>query len=346
MRIFVIGSYIETINSEDAFTKFCREFGKCLAMKNIQLILCSPFEKSVDYEIVKGIREAKKQNLSIDIHYPKLKDVEEKWDILLKDLHSTIKINKFGHQAPSTDDKDAIKYSWLYCQIQGISDADFVLCIGGKVEGASNLLLRIAEAQGKEIIPLPKFGGVGEAFFDRKHYQVKDFWGTDNLAEFNSCNSPSRIANILVDFPKDKNYEEIKKIKESPTFFISYSRSKPAEADYVEMILRRRNLTVVRDETDISASDDIPNSIKENIYKSDVFIAIWCKEYACSPWCYDELSIALKTHTVKEKALWIIKLDDTRMIHPKARSRVHYDVRTREELEGRILNLLGRLNTP
>jgi len=43
-------------------------------------------------------------------------------------------------------------------------------------------------------------------------------------------------------------------------FFISYPRTRPAEADYVETVLRRQNMLVFRDETDFSARHEIPRS--------------------------------------------------------------------------------------
>lgn len=98
---------------------------------------------------------------------------------------------------------------------------------------------------------------------------------------------------------------------------------------------------MIRDETDISAGEDIPNAIKENIKKADVFIAIWCREYACSPWCFDELNIALESLNKDDNSLWIFRTDKTRMLPPNARKLLWYDTETREEIEGRILTLLG-----
>ncbi|PHN00708.1 toll/interleukin-1 receptor domain-containing protein [Flavilitoribacter nigricans] len=104
--------------------------------------------------------------------------------------------------------------------------------------------------------------------------------------------------------------------------------------------MRRRNHIVLRDEKEFKPGTDIPNSIKENIFRSNIFIAIWCKEYACSPWCFDELNLALDRLEQKKVPMWIICVDDTRMVPPKARDLLHYKVRSREELEGKILHLL------
>jgi hypothetical protein len=84
------------------------------------------------------------------------------------------------------------------------------------------------------------------------------------------------------------------KKEEPPKFFVSYAKDRPAEADFVEMSLRRRGLTVLRDERDFGAGLPLPSEIKDYISRSDIFIAIWCKEYARSPWCFDELDLALE----------------------------------------------------
>lgn len=352
MRVFIIGQKIINDNNSNEFCDFCQELGKGFANKNIDLIVCSPFPNSADAEIVKGIKNNATNYISLEIHYPDAEDIEEHWHDLLEDLDEKMKIVKIRHQAPyvkdwktpSKDEIQTIKYAWLYSQIQAINNSDFVVVIGGKLEGASNLLVRIAEAQGKRIIPLSKFGGVGKYFFERTKYQLSDFWGHSNCNEFKAGNNPLKIVDIIAENPKDEKFENIKQGNNKPTFFISYSKKKPSDADYIEMLLRRRNLDVIRDETFIQSSEDIPNAIKENICKSDVFIALWCQEYACSPWCFDEFSIALESHQKPDKALWIIRTDKTRMVHPKARKLLWYDADNREAIEGKILSLLSGLN--
>ncbi len=108
----------------------------------------------------------------------------------------------------------------------------------------------------------------------------------------------------------------------------------------IRMILRRRNYTVLRDNNDFTPSENISSAIKERIHKAHVFIAVWCREYACSPWCFDELSIALKSHVKEGRELWIFNLDQTRMVHPDARNLLSYSIKSREELSGKIADLL------
>ena len=124
--------------------------------------------------------------------------------------------------------------------------------------------------------------------------------------------------------------------------FISYARKRPAEADYVETILRRRNIPVYRDESDFGAGKNIPIQIEENLYRSNIFIAVYCAEYACSPWCFDELELALELKEKGKIQIWILCVDDTRVVSKKAREIINYRVNSREEIEGKILDLIGK----
>lgn len=345
MRLFIIGSIVtESSITPAGFARFCNGFGERLAGKNITLVLCSPYPDSADYEIMRGIKKAKNTKLSIELYYPQTPEIENSWNDHLEDLDQSIKLTKFRQEAPAINDLNAFKYSWLFCQIQAIANVDFVVVIGGKIAGSSNFLIRIADTKEKEIIPLQKFGGVGASFFEKKRYQLLDSWGNEIMEQFYKSADPKAIVDIIVDKTQSKKSKIIKTNKKNLTFFISYPRDRPSEADFIEMILRRRNYIVFRDDTDISASEDVPNAIKENIHKADVFIAVWCKEYACSPWCFDELNIALGTHQKDGKPLWIFRVDKTRVVPPGARKMLWYNTETREEIEGRIVSLLEQKN--
>ena len=111
-------------------------------------------------------------------------------------------------------------------------------------------------------------------------------------------------------------------------------------ADPIELILRRRGITLFRDESDFKAGSNIPIKIQEEIFKADTFIAVWCKDYACSPWCMDEIEMALDR--IDSINLWIICVDKTRIVPKRARDLLNYPVHNREELEGILLKLLSK----
>lgn len=118
------------------------------------------------------------------------------------------------------------------------------------------------------------------------------------------------------------------------------ARKRPHEADYIETLLRRRNISVFRDESEFGAGEDIPIQIEEHIHRANTFIAVYCTEYACSPWCYDELELALDLREKNQIDIWLICVDDTRIVSKRARNLMFYKTHSREDIEGKILKLI------
>jgi hypothetical protein len=338
MRLFFIGSVREEKTEE--IKAFCRRLGIFLAAYHAEVLLCSPFDDSVDYHIIRGIEMAERVNIRIELHYPKTSTIENFWDRELESLSLRGKISRYHYDPASNEEGKVGPYGWLFAQLMAVQKADFVIILGGKLDGSANLLCRIADSQSRKIIPFARFGGAGEQFFFDMIYRLGDYWGEHTRELFHAADDPENIIEAIVNKPNDPRFEQTKTSKKRLRFFLSYAKDRPAEADFVEMLLRRRGHEVLRDETEFGAGRDILGSIKENIVKADVFIAIWCKEYACSPWCFDELSYALEGHQRGQKPLWIFRTDNTRMVHPLARTLLSYHTETREMLSGTIISLL------
>lgn len=340
MRVLILGSSnILSDKQKIEFETFCFKFGVELASYDIDLLLCSPFNDSADKFVFDGAFSSinyYKIVPNIELHYPTDEKTVLKWIEILGNDNPKIKHFKHPHE-PNT--KENLKFSWLYSQMQALEKADVIFVIGGKIDGSVNLLLRMAEAKDKNVIPIYAFEGQGLHFYRRNYYKLFDTWGED-LVLFGEKDKQELLIKTILEGPvlrkkpRDTNID--------PIFFLSYPRARPHDADFVEMQLRRRGYTIVRDENDINESTDITNAISENINKADVFIALWCKEYACSPWCFDELSIAVQKKSRDKYSIWILCLDDTRIVHPDARNLLHFKVKSREEIEGRVSLLLEK----
>lgn len=340
MRVLILGSSsILNDTKKIEFEIFCFKFGMLLTSYAIDLLLCSPYDDSADKFVFNGIFNPLADFSlvpNIELHYPKHENTILKWIELIGD--KGVKIQHFKHPYESNIEGN-LKFSWLYCQIQALEKADVVFVIGGKIDGSANLLLRMAEAQDKNVIPIYAFEGLGLHFYRRNYYKLSDTWGED-LALFGETDRQNVLIKTILEGPVLRKKNRDKSI--DPIFFLSYPRARPHEADFVEMQLRRRGYTVIRDENDINESTDITNAISENINKADVFISLWCKEYACSPWCFDELSIAVQKKSRDKYSIWILCLDETRIVHPEARNLLHFKVKSREEIEGRVALLLEK----
>lgn len=333
MKIMIIGGRTENNESWEEIKSACFEVGKVLRQKNHTLELCSPFEDSADYWVLKGYISDIYSNTIVNYHYVKLDLVEKQLQQLETEY---LKINKIPNIVDSREESKDMQYAWLLCQLEALECCQCVLAIGGKNTGSANMLLRFAESKRKLVIPFTIGAGAALQAYERREYQLRDRLGDAVLF----LNSMERIDYIIEKI--DEN--AIKKSKEigERKVFISYARKRPGEADYIETLLRRRNVSVFRDESEFGAGKDVPIQIEENIYKSNTFIAVYCTEYACSPWCHDELELALDLKEKGQLEIWILCVDETRIVSKRARNLVFYQVKSREEIEGRVISLLSR----
>ena len=311
-----------------------------LSRRGHEILVCSPFPDAADYYVLNGISKSiadgTVSQASVSIYYPDTPLTFDK----IKEISTTLgsaEFRKYPCPPPSGPESlEATQYSWLLAQLTALDASGAVIAIGGRPSGSLSLLLHLADARGKAVIPLTVLGGTALDYYNAHFWHLKDQLaeGLSVLAEIDFAPRLNEIMDsILIG----------KGPKGQGTFFISYARARPSEADYVETLLRRRNFTVFRDEKDFEPAADTQADIIKNIKKADVFIAIWCKEYACSPWCADELEMAINRHADEKTALWIFCVDDTRIVPKQARSLNYYRVKSREELEGKLLELLIRL---
>ena len=342
MRYFVIGGIIRPDpvlqDEKERLQNVCMCLGQALRDFGHTLVICSPFIDSADYWAFNGfVHDKPKDNNSIEFHYVDMETVRTEISNL-EPYTNSHRIAKIPYPPPSDNEQESSKYAWLLCQLQALESCQAIVAIGGKLNGSANMLLLFAEAKRKLILPFSFMGGAAGQSFHRRRYELEDKLGSGYI--------------LLQD---EKNLREVLKLSEEVyeshvnsvltgnplSFFISYARARPSEADYIETLLRRRNMQVFRDESDFGAGHAILTEINEAIYAANVFIVVWCVEYACSPWCFDELELALDRHDSGKMKLWIFCTDDTRIVPIRARNLICYPVRTREEIEGTILKLIN-----
>jgi len=335
MKIFIIGGLTEEIQ-DYKFKNACEEIGEKISKLGYSLVICSPYEDSADFWVLNGfIKATPSESQSIDIIHVDSNEINSKiTDIKNRIAHKNINIQPIITSSLKEDSS----YLWLLCQLQALETCQAVVSIGGKNNGAANMLLILAESKRKKILPFPFFGGAASLSYERIRYQLEDKMGAHHLKLLDE-NKVSESLELLNLHTSQSSISELK--IEKNTFFISYPKARPQEADKIENILRRRNLKVYRDESEFGAGKNILLEIEKNIRAANVFIATWCKEYACSPWCFDELELALDLSESQEMKVWIFNVDGTRLVPKRARNLLTYPIRTREELEGTLLQLLG-----
>lgn len=334
MKIFVIGGLVSrNSSSEELLTleRLSAKIGEMIVSHGHDLSACSPFSDSVDFHAVKAAVEIIGRNnyrTKVELHHPDNENIVVEIKKILSAGNSCLR--RYPH--PPLGD---IQYSWLFSQLKALDTANGIIALGGKSNGVAQLLLEFANVRDKAILPLKYMGGAAADFFDMNRWSI-----TDSLNEKVDCLNDSdlieEIPSLIEVLVNGRGRVGLQ------NFFISYSRDRPQEADYIEVLLNRRGLNVFRDEKDFEPSALVQSEIFKNIRNADVFIAVWCKEYACSPWCFDELEYALECKEGTELEIWLFVVDETRVVPPKARGLVYYKASTRTDIEGFVLNLLGR----
>lgn len=348
MKVFVIGGLVsrapESAAAEAAvLERTCRTLGIGLAAAGHEIVLCSPFEDAADIHVLRGAAASLEgRRAQVAFHYVDTAVVTQRLEAVVNELGLTC-VSRIPYPPPQEDNQQSRRYAWLLCQLNALESSHVTVALGGDPNGAANMLLLLADGKRKAVLPLAFMGGAAKLAFDRRRYELEDRLGTSavTLQREDGASHVSELVATMAQAAGSTNRSR----RESLSFFISYARDRQGEADYVETLLRRRNLRVFRDESDFGAGHAIPALIREAIFGANVFIALWSSEYACSPWCFDEIELALDRHSDGGLEIWILRVDATRIVPKRARDLVFHDVPNRAALEARIMDLLERHTT-
>lgn len=350
MKLFLIGGNAVSTDDPDfdAHSQCMRTaaaiIGESVASAGHELLVCSGFPGSADFEAVstamKVLIADGESPARIGFYYPKCPSVATQIEGILEPSCAS-NVSRFP-QAATLDDSGErpTVHDWLVAQLVAMENCNAVVALGGRADGAASVLLRLAESTGKPVLPFAFLGGAAEQSYQRLQYKLKDKLGEEVSALVDECQASSTVA-LAHALIEHRSFGS--KSVDKPKFFISYPRARPEEADFVEMVLRRRQYVVYRDERDFGPGQLLQGEIDDCIHQATVFIALWCQEFACSPWCFDELELALELQQTKGLDVWLLCLDDTRVVPKNARSIVSYPAKSRMELEGHVISLLERM---
>lgn len=348
MKILVLGGIpstqpLETADLSQMLRSAGMLLGQQIASAGRALVVCSPFDGSADVEVVKGWSSVARNDgsmSSLEFHYP---DAPGIYPAIAEFLgsHSITGANLYRH-AVSTSENGSINFpnSWLLAQLAAMERSHVIVALGGKHDGAANLLLQLATIRRIPVLPFGNLGGASLAYLERHRYQIMDCLGPDasHLDNISDRIAVMPMLDKLVGRDAGKSQRGPR-----PYFFISYPRDRPSEADHVETTLRRRGLDVFRDDHDFEAGREIEPEFRERISRSSIFLALYSREYMASPWCFDELEYALDCSRSDLLRVVLLCLDDTRIVPPRARKLIYYNCRTRQQLESCLQELIVQI---
>lgn len=327
MKVMVVGSTPPGFQSVDIFQTGARRIGYSLAaLANTELIVCSPFQDALDRYVVLAAIE-RRPDIPVHAHYPAQTDAAKHWTAL-----SSSVISVHPHEGTGPD-------AWFLAQVHALREAQAILILGGKLSASARLLVAVAQERRVPVLPYSFAGGLGAAVRFDSLVELRERLGdhADLLDDLEGSDQCTTLIELLAD-PARPAVQTTGPSEHR--FFISYARAKPEAADLVEAVLRREGCLVFRDEHAFGAGEEVPRRIRHALANASVFIALWSAEYACSPHCFDEIEEAIRLRKANGlPKIWIIRLDETRIVPPEARKLLFQDAFDRPALE-RVLALL------
>ena len=205
-----------------------------------------------------------------------------------------LKITPVGyprHGGSATGDK-ALYFDFLVATVRAVESCDVAITLG---DGESVRMVGSLAASGRApVLAIAAFGGSSSDVFDhhRSTYAIilpgqpdysalSDRWRLDSAARviaFAERLGPRRPAEGT-----------------TRSYFISYSSNDAEIADHIELLLRRKDRHVIRDETFLRVGDRLPDAVAAMVSQCGTFVAINSRSYALSDWCQNELALALDT---------------------------------------------------
>ncbi|MEM8993347.1 MAG: toll/interleukin-1 receptor domain-containing protein [Acidobacteriota bacterium] len=323
IRVFVIGgSTGRGAHGSSLVREAGKELGRQLGRdSSIVLVACRAKHDSIDAWTVQGFAETARGPERLVAHYPvdqrtniaaDDRKISEQWRALIQEtglVDPRLRQNSEAVVSSPEDFPDA----FLLCQIRAlIEDCDVVVAVGGKPASSAAKLLAIA-SRGYPIVPFafPEGSASQQEFQKQRSWLGQRFKDLNQPRLLDSLEDPGGVERVL------ELIHVTRRAHGQHSIFISYPWKKRAEADYVEAFLRRHpRLEIFRDEESIAIGESITDEIKTNLQSCDVFVALWCAEYAASPNCYDEFHIALARDDCK---VVVIRIDSTRPVWPELR---------------------------
>jgi nucleoside phosphorylase len=340
--IFVIGGETGETADVDAerprLVSACIKLGTALARAGAQLFVCSPFPDSADYYAAMGYADAKVGGI-IHFHSPFHPTVEGKRQLFRQTFgQPNLSFQDWNYPAPETEEQGSWSQAWLLAQIQALERADIVVALGGKVSKTASTLLHLAEAKGLPIIPFAFLGGAAGRNYDRRDWgRLNPGFDAGILEKENSVEQAVQIANRLI-------LDRVKRSMAAPSrpksVFISVARQDAAMGQALEGVLKIHGIDTVFGEREIVPDQLVSATIEHALRASDIVAVLWSRSYAQSPWCYDELALALSLEAFDGVKVWLFNLDDSSIVPTQARKLPAVSVRSEEGLRIAIKELL------
>lgn len=344
--VLVLGGITSETDDVDAegprLFKAAMKLGSVIAGAGAQLIICSPFPDSADYFAAMGFASAKVDSL-IQIHKPMHCKVDEKVDLFEKTHgHGKLTVQRWNYPGPDSDDEGSWTQAWLFAQLQALERADAVIALGGRVSNTAQTILHLAEAKGIPVVPYSFLGGAAQRAFMRRDWKVNHPEINRNC--LNDDDGVAQAINIANQLVLDRARTLLDTCGKPKTAFVSFAHQDAPAAKLLVSALKSMKLEVMIGDDQVRPDQLITVSIEQAMLRSDVCAVLWSRNYAQSPWCYDELDLAITRQQNNQSGLWLFNLDDSAIVPARARKLPFLSVGNPRNIEHIVIEMMNSLD--
>jgi hypothetical protein len=320
MKIMVVAGLPDNAGAEDdrRLRAACEKLGEAIQRRGHTPVVCSVHPEAAELDLLRGVSNAAgARPVTVVGHLPRHPRVES-WLDRLKEQFRGVTVVPRWHQTPPVEhDDESRRYAYLTCQLLAADECSTIVALGGGIGGAMSLFLTVESSRHQKIVPLTFLGGAARDHFWRSASHVGEVLGERAalLADEERVGEVVGLAERLAEDPAPS--------PEPDRYFIAYSRKRDEYADVAENVLLNNGAKVVfRDKNQITVGDPWKAKIADELDASAVVVVLWSQEFACSPHCFVEMEQTLRRRQRsadpmdRHPALWIFKLDDTRMTFP------------------------------
>lgn len=263
----------EEIGYEAAF------FGHEILLRNIESY--NVIDRYILQGIIKLCSDDSSKRAIVELHLPEF--------CLLNQVsyHPSINIKIFRHPGHGVQYYPDNYFEFLTSTVRAIECCDIAITLG---DGESvRMIGSLAALENLPVAAIASFGGSSKEVFSR------------NWNAYSSIFTDSHIYSVLFEKWSKGSAKKIIQLAEmlntfknkKHTYFMSYSHKDDIIADQVELLLRRKNRHVLRDEINLKVGEQVPDRIVALIGECDTFLVIGSKNYITSEWCKRELTFAI-----------------------------------------------------
>ena len=347
MRIFLTGSinkHVPGINQKPAesdgpFINASEQLGYEIAKAGHILLIRNPKARNiVDHYALNGsfkyCTRHENQKAKAELFFPGW------FNMRLSNIPPNMKIKEFNQPDVGGISKKSelrvVHLEFLMATIRAMDRSDIIITIG---DGESTRMVgSIASEREKPIIAISSFGGSSSEIYERLFVKYcsmfKDYSTFTVLSNEWNDNSAEKVI-ALAD-----RFFNLERDKTKHSYFISYSTKDSYLADYIELLLIKKDKDVFRDEWSIRTGEDIHGAIAAQIYECDTFVSLGTKSYIESDWCKKELCYALNSNTKKNTRIIYLHMDESELPFEVNNKKVIEAV-SRNEQKLAIMTIIG-----